>query len=54
MAKRQLDHYADAPVDTFYLAREGDGLNPYPWIKPVHHPENQVTPAKRTRTLTIP
>jgi hypothetical protein len=50
----QLDHYADVPVNTFYLAREGNGLKPDPWIKPAHHLENQVKPARRTRTLTIP
>jgi len=40
----QLDHYADVPVNSFYLAREADGLKPDPWIKPAHHSENQAKP----------
>ena len=26
----QLDHYAEVPVNSFYLAREADGLKPDP------------------------
>jgi len=45
----QIDHYADVPVDSFYLAREADGLKPDPWIKPAHHSENQTKPGTPLR-----
>jgi hypothetical protein len=44
----QLDHYADVPVNSFYLAREADGLKLDPRIKPAHRPEDQAKPSKRT------
>lgn len=33
----QVDNYADIPADHFYLAREGAGLKPDPWVKPRTH-----------------
>jgi enediyne biosynthesis protein E4 len=45
----QLDHYADVPVNSFYLARERDGLKPDPWVKPTPHPGNPAKPGPRGR-----
>jgi hypothetical protein len=45
----QLDHYADVPVNTFYLAREADGLKPDPWVKPAHQSEYRAKPTMRAR-----
>jgi hypothetical protein len=35
-------------VNSFYLAREADGLKLDPRIKPAHRPQNQAKPGKRT------
>jgi hypothetical protein len=45
----QLDRYADVSVNTFYLAREGDGLRPDPWITRAHHHEDKSKSGTRVR-----
>jgi hypothetical protein len=45
----QLDRYTDILVNSFYLAREAEGLKLDPWIKPARHPEIQAKRSTRTR-----
>ena len=45
----QVDRYADVAVNTFYLAREADGLKPDPQIKSVHRAENQAMPRTHSK-----
>lgn len=40
----QVDRYADVSVNTFYVAREADGLKPDPRIKSDPDPKHQSNP----------